>query len=108
MAALALVAVKRRAPGLGARWARFEERVFALVFRAEAKLLRHPPGTRIIPSAFDRQVVRLCLGVCVAVIAVLVFLRGPARQTAYLVMLAVVVIAVLAMLARDAFPARRR
>jgi uncharacterized membrane protein YedE/YeeE len=108
VAALALVAVAPRRRTLAARWQAFEAQIFALVFRAEAKLLRHPPGTRIVPSAFDRQVVRLCLGVIVAVLGVLIFLRGPARQKAYLIMLAVVFVAVLVMLARDAFPTKRR
>jgi hypothetical protein len=91
----------RRNP-LWARWLVVEDRLCAWIGRLEHKLMRYPPGTRIVPSTFDRQMVRLMAGTCATVALVMLIPRGPLRRTLLLALLLLTVFGILGALALDA------
>jgi hypothetical protein len=94
--------VSRVHRALWQRWLRVEDQLCALIGRAEHKLMRYPPGTRIVPSAFDRRMVRLLALVCSAVVLAMAVPRGPFRRSILLALLGGVVVAVFALLIIDA------
>jgi hypothetical protein len=96
------VGVTRVAAGLRQRWLRCEDWLCGVIGRAEHKLMRYPADTRIVPSVFDRRMVRLLALVCSAVIILMLVPRGPLRRGALLALLGAVVVGVFALLVIDA------
>jgi hypothetical protein len=94
--------VTRPGNALWRRWLRIEDWLCGLIGRAEHKLMRYPAGTRIVPSAFDRRMVRLLALVVSAVTILMLLPRGPLRRTALLALLGAVVVGVFALLVIDA------
>jgi hypothetical protein len=90
------------------RWMQVEDRLCAVIGRVEHKLMRYPPGTRIVPSRFDRQMVRLMVAVCSIVSLALLIPRGPLRRTVMLAVLGGVVVAIFAALVLEARSHSRR
>ncbi len=98
----------RRGSAVARRWLAVEDRLCALIGRAEHKLMRYPAGTRIVPSRFDRQMVRLMVAVCTTVPLALLLPRGPFRRTLLLGVLGAVVVAIFVALVLEARSHTRR
>lgn len=92
---------------------RIEDRIFALAATAEQRLRLRPQKGRIIPSEFDRRIVRLFV-VGMPLLVATLFVRGDGLRVRLLFALLVAVCVALAViLALDAFagtrgPTRRR
>lgn len=84
------------------RWLGVEDRLCALIGRVEHTLMRYPSGTRIVPSAFDRQMVRLMVATCSSVALLMLLPRGPLRRTLLLGVLGLVVLSVFVALVLEA------
>lgn len=83
-------------------WRRAEDRVFAVAAEIEYRLKLAPRGTKIVPSDFDRRMVRLCMVVLPMLIASL-FLDDRQFRTRLLVLaFAVVLFAVALIFVLDA------
>ncbi len=90
------------------RWLQqVETRLFALASEIEYRLRITPRATRLVPSAFDRRMVRLFLLVMPLLIASLFVQPRALRAKLLFGGLVFVVSAVLALLLFDAFPSRK-
>jgi len=89
------------------RWFRaLEDGVFRLASEAEYRLKIIPRGTKIVPSTFDRRIVRLLL-VIVPVLVSTLFIDRSMRLRVLFAILMLAGLALAFIFVADAFPAKK-
>lgn len=91
------------------RWLqRLENRLFAAASELEYRMKITPRATRLVPTTFDRRMVRLFIVVMPLLVASLFVQPRALRAKLLFGGLVLVVLAVLLLLLLDAFPSRKR
>ncbi len=90
------------------RWFRaLEDGVFRLASEAEYRLKITPRTTKLVPTTFDRRMVRLFLVIMPVLVATLFIDGRPLRARVLFVILVVAALALAFIFVADAFPSRR-
>jgi undecaprenyl pyrophosphate phosphatase UppP len=91
-----------------ARWMTFENRAWQLFMQAERRIRGVPANVRLAPSPFDRQVFRVLVGTCTALVIVLLMPSRVWRIRALLLVGVTMAVLLGVFLLLDAFPRDRR
>ncbi len=89
-------------------WARFEDRAFSVMLKAERRIRAMPANVRLHPTSLDRQVFRLFVGTMTALVVVFAMPTREWRIRALLAVGATVFVVLLVFLLLDAFPKSKR
>lgn len=89
-------------------WKLFEDRAFGVMLKAERRVRALPANVRLQPTALDRQVFRLFVGIMAALVIVFAMPSREWRIRTLLMVGAAMVVMLLVFLVLDAFPQRKR